>query len=227
MILTLSYKPRRHESLVNVTEMDVSPNGIDGAVYAAPMRHVLIVPLSTLNEFSLRPGDLRENLVIDDSAIGNLHAMPSGTILSIGTAHIRLSVHCEPCGRLGKLVDIRKIVHKRGYLGTFLTRGTLRLGAEVRRERVAGESIPYDLRERIAWYLAKQKEPVEVTKLVNDIGLSMSYCRAIPSLTRNIKGIEGMIVFRSRSKGSRPDLPKPADQGRLFPVSKQQTTIET
>jgi hypothetical protein len=58
------------------------------------------------------------------------------------------------------------------------------------------EPIPYDIKQRIAWYLEKQTSRVEVTKLVWDVGLSKSYCRAIPRLIRDMPGARQKIVFQ-------------------------------
>jgi MOSC domain-containing protein YiiM len=135
--------------------------------------------------------------VIDDRQIGDLHALPSGTVLGINTVLIRLTVHCEPCGRLAHYVrKPQSIGHRRGYLGTFLSTGELHLGDHVRSLGKRWESVPYDPRERIAWYLRRHSAPIPVKQLVQNIGLPLSYCRAIPSLTRGLADA-GMIIFGS------------------------------
>lgn len=196
MILKLFYKPERYEPVVETPELSVSTIGIHGAVHAEPIRHVLIVPISTFTGFSLQPGDLRENIVIDDSIIGDLHAFPSGTVLAIGDVLVRLTIHCEPCPRLSHLVsDYRILKDKRGYLGTFLTSGTIRLGSEIISQGVQFEAIPFDLKQRAVWYLAKQHTPVPVTTFVRDVGLSLSYCRAVPNLLKDIPGARDKILY--------------------------------
>jgi len=196
MILNLLYKTERYKPLAETSQFSVSPSGIAGAIESTPIRQVLIVPQRTLDTFSLRPGDLRENIVLDDTSIGDLYDMPSGTVLVIGDVHIRLTIHCEPCPRLSHLVPDYKILKdNRGYLGTFLTSGTIRLGAKVAPRGVLYEAIPFDLKERIAWYLAKQPSPVPVTTFVRDVGLSMSYCRAVPSLIKDIPGAAEKVFF--------------------------------
>lgn len=196
MILNLFYKPERYKPVVETSELSVSTKGISGAIDAAPIRHVLIVPRRTLDEFGLQPGDLRENIVVDDSAIGDLHALPSGTVLAIGDVLVRLTIHCEPCPRLSHLVpDYRMLKDTRGYLGTFLSSGIIRVGAKVAPQGVRFESIPFDLKERVAWYLAKQQSAVPVTTFVRDVGLSLSYCRAVPNLIKDIPGAKDKILF--------------------------------
>src|SRR5437016_9934124 len=105
MILNLLYKPAPRRAMVATSRLQVSPQGIQDAVVATPLRHVLLVSRSTLVEFRLCPGDLRENILVDDSEIGDLHSLPSGTVLNISGVAIRLTMHCEPCGRLAHIVS--------------------------------------------------------------------------------------------------------------------------
>jgi MOSC domain-containing protein YiiM len=197
MIRNLFFKPERYKPVVSASELSVSPKGIHGSVHAEPIRHVLIVPQRTLSDFGLQPGDLRENVVIDDTTIGDLHSLLSGTVLALGEVLIRLTIHCEPCPRLSHLVaDWGALKDRRGYLGTFLTSGTFRIDDRVvQKAGVSFEPIPFDLRERIAWYLQRQESPVPVTKFVRDVGLSLSYCRAVPNLLKGIPGAKDKILF--------------------------------
>jgi len=181
--------------------LTISSGAIRGAVPSEVLRQVLLMPNSTLDEFSLRPGDLRENIVIDDSSIGPLHALPSGSVLRLGGVRIRLTVHCEPCKLVAELASPTALRHKRGYLGTFLQDGTIHVGDKIVNEGVQFDPIPYELRDRIVWYLEKQTGPVEVTRFVRDIGLSLAACRAVPNMIKGIPGAEDMILFKNRSNG--------------------------
>ena len=197
MITNLFLKPQRRQPMVAVDHLLVSPNGIADSVATLAMRQVLIVPVTTLEEFGLKPGDLRENVVVDDTGITGIHSIPSGSVLNINGVLIRLTVHCEPCGRLAHLVPRPKLLeHKRGYLGSFLTDGRLGIGDSVRIEERQFENIPYDIKDRIVWYLSKREAPVPAITLVRDIGLSDSYCRVLPKLINGLD-IEDMIVFDS------------------------------
>lgn len=199
MILHLLRKAGHHQPLIAERLLRVSPQGIESSVAAGPIRHVLIVPWSTLQKFTLRPGDLRENVVVDDSGFPYpLHDLPSGTVLDVNGLRVRLTVHCEPCGRLAGVVKgLGSIKHQRGYLGSFLNSGTIRVGDHVRVLDKEYETIPYDVRERIVWYLCQKSVPVEVSVLVREIGLSMAYCRAIPNLTRGLD-VGHMILYKKQ-----------------------------
>lgn len=199
MVESLLIKPERKMPMNSVEEFSFTKTyGILGNIPCLPLRQVLIMPSRTLREFKLNPGDLRENIVVN---FDHLHDLPSGSVLNIGDAQIRLTFHCEPCGRVKDKVSIAAITHKRGYLGYFLNDGIIRLGDSVTVIESVHEPIPYALKERIVWYLKKQKKPVPVTTMLEEIGLSPSYARAVPNLLRGIpKQLESLIYFKSKKE---------------------------
>ena len=182
----------------SVMAFGVGPNGIEGNVYCLPLRQVLIVPTQSLTEFNLKRGDLRENIVVDGF---DLHKLESGTVIQIGSVRIRLTFHCEPCRKLADIVSLKKITHKRGILDNFLNNGVIKVGDAVVVGDKSFDAIPYRIDDRIKWYLDKQDKPVPVSKLAFDIGLSNSYCRAIPNLVRNRDDIrEELILYKSSTR---------------------------
>lgn len=176
----------------SVMAFGVGPNGIEGNVYCQPLRQVLIVPTQSLTEFDLKPGDLGENMVVDGI---DLHKLESGTVIQIGSVRIRLTFHCEPCRKIADKVDLKKITHKRGVLGNFLNTGIIKVGDAGVAGAKSFDAIPYRIDDRIKWYLDKQDKPVPVSKLAFDIGLSNSYCRAIPNLVRNRDDIRKELIL--------------------------------
>lgn len=198
-ISALHRKPARRAPMERVDSLHVSTMGIAGASPSSPIRQILLVPESTLFKFQLAPGDLRENVVIAEPEEWDLHALPSGTVLALGDVRIRLTVHCEPCARLlGVVPRVSALLHKRGYLGAILNEGVVNERDEVRVLGVQFEAIPFDLKSRASWYLAKQALPVPVTTFVRDMGLPTAYCRAVPRLVRDIPGGLAMISFGQR-----------------------------
>lgn len=176
----------------SVMAFGVGPNGIEGNVYCQPLRQVLIVPTQSLTEFDLKPGDLGENMVVDGI---DLHKLESGTVIQIGSVRIRLTFHCEPCRKIADKVNLKKITHKRGVLGNFLNTGIIKVGDAGAAGAKSFDAIPYRIDDRIKWYLDKQDKPVPVSKLAFDIGLSNSYCRAIPNLVRNRDDIRKELIL--------------------------------
>ena len=182
----------------SVMAFGVGPNGIEGNVYCQPLRQVLIVPTQSLTEFDLKPGVLGENMVVDGI---DLHKLESGTVIQIGSVRIRLTFHCEPCRKIADKVDLKKITHKRGVLGNFLNTGIIKVGDAGVAGAKSFDAIPYRIDDRIKWYLDKQDKPVPVSKLAFDIGLSNSYCRAMPNLVRNRNDIRtDLILYKNKSR---------------------------
>ncbi len=185
--------PKEHDSLT------VTINGIEGNRKCHSWRQVLILPVSTLQSFRIEKKQLRENIVIDSPL--EIHKLESGVVLGLGETEVRLTFHCEPCKKIKNIVSPRKIIHQRGYLGNVLKGGAIRIGDQVSVKQQRYEAIPYELADRVKWYINKSDEPVLVSKLVEDIGLSKSYCRAIPNIIRNRSDIDKRkILFLSGSK---------------------------
>jgi MOSC domain-containing protein YiiM len=170
--------------------------GVEGAQRAAPLRHLLLVDRESLRRLDLRPGDLRENAVFGGDG---LYDLPSGTMLRVGTAELRLTFHCEPCARVTALASAKALLHQRGYLASVTTAGTVRIGDEVEVLDSRQAQIPYAPRDRIAWYLQDRDAPIDAMELLWEVGLPSAYARALPALLRRIGGsAAGKVRFRTR-----------------------------
>jgi hypothetical protein len=179
-----------------------SPEGITGNVSTSPLRHLLILPKNISVEFNLKPGDLKENVIID---YPELHNLPSGTVLQIGQAQIRLNFHCEPCSRIKDKVNLKSIQHKRGYLGQFLNKGVLYVGDQIKNLGGLHEPIPYAAKDRVRAYLLTRVKPIAVTDLLFQCGLSLPYARAVPAMIKDLpEEIKAKVLFKSRSAQKLP-----------------------
>lgn len=170
--------------------------GIEDAQRTAPLRHLLLVERESLLRLGLQPGDLRENAVLGGAG---LYGLPSGTMLRVGTAELRLTFHCEPCARVTALASAKALLHQRGYLASVTTAGTVRVGDEVQVLDARQAQIPYAARDRIAWYLQDRDAPIGAMELLWEVGLPRAYARALPALLRRIGGnAAGKVRFRTR-----------------------------
>ena len=195
-VTNLFLKIAHNNIMKPVDNLIVTELGIQGNVECLPYRHILMLPSRTLSDFCLSPGQLRENVVLDGD---DIHSVPSGTVIYLGDVAVRVTFHCEPCHRLKAFLNPKDIVHRRGVLGKIIGSGMIRIGDQVQIGTRAFEEVPYAIPDRIKWYLKKQKEPVFVSKLVHDIGLSRSYCRAIPGIIKRRDDIpEDMILYAGR-----------------------------
>jgi MOSC domain-containing protein YiiM len=177
MILTDLFVKHAHgEELESVAKLDFDEGGIVGGVSCSPLRQVLLTSQSITAECGLKPGDLRENIVLE---FDGLYEIPSGTIVMIGSARIRLTFHCEPCKRILKLIELDRIVHKRGVLGCFLNSGTVSVGDAFSITDEKCEAIPYDVKDRIRWLLGKEEVSLAGADLIHTLGLPSSYSRVL------------------------------------------------
>jgi hypothetical protein len=182
-VTNLYIKCKRGATLKEVTTFAFNQDGISGGVGCARFRQVLIASRPILIECGLKPGELRENILLED---GRLYDLPSGTVIRIGQALIRLTFHCEPCKQVLKLIEFDRIVHRRGVFGCFLNAGTIALGDKLVVTDEKFEPIPYAVKERIRWFLNKGEAPAAARQLIDAIGLPSSYARGIPRILEKL-----------------------------------------
>ena len=182
-VSNLFIKRAHGRAVESVGTIGYDERGIKNNVGCAPFRQVLIASQSVTAECGLSPGDLRENIVVD---FDSLYEVPSGTVVQVGRALIRLTFHCEPCRKILHLVEFDRILHKRGVFGTFLNEGVISVGDQFSVTEQRFEEIPYAVSDRIRWFLKKGNRFAAATDLVHTIGLPASYARAMPQLLKKL-----------------------------------------
>ncbi len=176
--------------------LEATAEGLEGDRPRHGWRQVLLLDQVSLNRFGLQSTDLRENILLGDDL--DLHALPSGTVLRLGSAGIRLTFHCEPCRKIKHLVSPNKLLHRRGYLGQVVLPGEMKVGDAVYVSKTHMPAIPYAPGDRIKQYLDTQPQPVTAAALVEAVALPKSYCRALPNLLKRRPDIDaGKIVYAS------------------------------
>lgn len=188
---------KENGSTDEVSSLDLNENGVVGARETHHYRQLLLLPESTLREFNLKPGEMKEDIVVELPF--NLNELESGTILRVGSAEVRLTFHCEPCSKIKDLVNLKQIMFKRGFLCSVDSSGIVDLNSSIEILNRKAEFIPYKIADRIKWYLDKCQEPIAVTDLVAKIGLSNSYCRAIPNMVKKRPDIDSSKILYSNS----------------------------
>lgn len=186
------------KKMTEKSSLNLSENGIKGNIECHKFRQILILPRNTLEEFNIKAGQLKENILINESF--DIHSLESGTVIQLGEVKIRLTFHCEPCGKIKNIVSTRKILHKRGYLGQVINSGNIKIGDSITILKKEYESIPYKLGDRIKWYLDTLEKPIPVSELVVNIGLSKSYCRAVPNIIRNRSDIDKRKILYKKDQ---------------------------
>ena len=142
-VINLQILPEHRQQPAAVSQVRaLVDHGLEGDAHgkkkAGSRRQILILDKSTLQELSLRPGDLREQITIDFSL---LETLPAGTLLQIGQVTCELTGPCEPCTHIGSLVGVADAAQfqtslqgRRGQLAkvTAVDReGTIRIGDPV------------------------------------------------------------------------------------------------
>lgn len=181
-VTNLFVKAEHGAPMRDVSSIRFSKHGLEGHVASAPFRQVLVTSRSVTAAFGLNDGDLRENVVVD---FDGLYELPSGTVVRIGEALVRLTFHCEPCKKIAHLVDLKDVLHRRGVFGSFLNSGRIAVGDRFAVTEDRFEAIPYAVGERIRWFLKRHGASVALVDLAHAIGLpASSYGKALPALAR-------------------------------------------
>ncbi len=107
----------------------LADRGLEGDRHAksGSRRSVLFMPQEVLDEFGLRPGDVREQVTTRGL---DLHALPVGTRFRAGAAAFELLGPCAPCERMDELrPGLQEALEgRRGRFARVLTPGALSVG---------------------------------------------------------------------------------------------------
>ncbi len=180
--------------------------GVAGDINAIPYspRQVLIVSAEVIESFNLRPGDLRENIVIRGLNVDNL---PSGTVLQFGrSARIRLTFSCEPCKRISGLfrAPVSIIAGRRGMLGAVVAAGEFAVSDSVTLTDEVFPLVPESKFERFAWILRRIPPGAVVTfsQIGVLLGVPSQYLRVIPKFMKRaaMMGLPAHRVVTSDSR---------------------------
>lgn len=109
----------------------VAGKGLEGdAAFGRERRQVLLVGHSSLDEFGLQPGMLRENMTLTGMVLDEL---AEGTLLDMGEAILEITGDCEPCGQMDSLrPGLREAIRgRRGKLARVARGGDVRVGDAV------------------------------------------------------------------------------------------------
>jgi alkylated DNA nucleotide flippase Atl1 len=197
-IHSLFIKPAPNTSMQSVRTVEaVTGYGLLGDCNAntASPRQVLLVDQHSIRELALGYSDLRANLVID----GDLKNLQSGTILVFGESRLRITIPCEPCGKLNAVRPglSRNIGSRRGLLARVLSGGTLQTGDNGSTEAVSAQPLALDWKTRVRDIVAQIPEGKVITyaALVTVAGVQSAYCRALPAILRSM-GSDDIPVHR-------------------------------
>ncbi len=159
-------------------------HGIQGDINADPIspRQVLIVRYEDILDLSIKPGELRENIVVTGIEFDNF--IPGSLLTFESGAAIRLTFHCEPCKQIAHLVEsLNSIQGKRGILGVVIKSGKIQVGSNFQFQANKFPALSENPYERFLNFIIKIPSGKVVTykQIIKGMGVDNSYLRAIPT----------------------------------------------
>ena len=98
------------------------------------VRQVLVMDKETLDEFDLKPGQIKENITITGLDLSQTKA---GQVFFVGDqVTLEIVGECEPCAKMDALQPglLDRINHRRGMLGIVVNGGAFKVGDSIRVE---------------------------------------------------------------------------------------------
>lgn len=144
-------------------------------------RQVLVTSQEISSQFGIKPGELRENITLSNVSVSRFK--PGSTLIINDNVRIRLTFYCEPCKRIGHLVNsLSELNMKRGVLGVVLTGGQVKKGDTVRLETNQFPALSDSPYQRFLHYVSNIPKGHVVTyrHVLTGIGVADGYFRAIP-----------------------------------------------
>lgn len=186
-VIQLFLKPRSGAASVEQAQLRLmAGSGITGDANAqvGSPRQLLLVDLPLLKPFGLQPGDLRENILLDQGT----EMWQSGQMLQIGETLIRLTFRCEPCVYLETLQPglAKQMRGQRGWLGIVVMGGAIAPGDPVTLTSEQLPPLPDDARGRFDQFVARIPPGAIVTtkQLILALGVTPSHYRVIPTFLK-------------------------------------------
>jgi len=188
---------KRRTTRSRVATLDfVAGRGIVGedAARTSSSRHVLLASAGAIVRLGLEPGALGENLLVD-----GLCELESGTTLRVGTATIRITVHCETCRSLVQKTGLpaSQLRPLRGVLAIVVGSGNVQQGDSVVVQARRYLALSTTFAGRLA-QLIDSIPPGQVASLgalVDAAGGARGAARAAPAILRRIS-LNGAPVHR-------------------------------
>ncbi|WP_242054122.1 MGMT family protein [Nostoc sp. FACHB-888] len=159
-------------------------HGIEGDINADPIspRQLLIVRYEDILDLSIKPGELRENILVAGIEFENF--IPGSLLNFESGAAIRLTFYCEPCKQIAHLVkSLKSIQGKRGILGVVIKSGQIQVDSNFQVQANKFPALSENPYKRFLNFIIKIPNGKVVTykQIIKGIGVDNSYLRAIPT----------------------------------------------
>jgi MOSC domain len=181
-------KPAERAKMTQVDHLELDLGGVVGSSdnNVLSPRQVLLASADYADELDIRPGDFRENVLVSGLVVEDL---PSGTILSIGSATLSITFLCEPCGYMDYVRKglKKESVGRRGVLAVVLESGEITTGDEIKIIKIGQHDWNTTYQKLL--HVLTQINPellVKGSDLLVACQLETSYFRVLPVQLRKI-----------------------------------------
>lgn len=179
-------------------------HGIEGDINADPIspRQVLIVRYEDILDLSIKPGELRENIVVAGIEFENF--IPGSLLTFESGAAIRLTFYCEPCKQIANLVkSLKSIQGKRGILGVVIKSGQIQVNSNFQVQANKFLALSENPYKRFLNFIIKIPNGKVVTykQIIKGIGVDNSYLRAMPTYLKKTSAADYPVHRILDSKG--------------------------
>ncbi|MEH2026772.1 MAG: MGMT family protein [Nostoc sp.] len=204
-IMHLFTKVKLGSAMVELKTLNLKVNyGIEGDINADPIspRQVLIVRYEDIFDLSIKPGELRENILVKGIEFDNF--IPGSLLTFESGAAIRLTFHCEPCKRIAHLLEsLKSIQDKRGILGVVIKSGQIQVGSNFQVKANEFPPLSENPYKRFLNFIIKIPSGKIVTykEIIKGIGVDNSYLRAIPIYLKKTSAADYPVHRILDSKG--------------------------
>lgn len=132
VVRSLFIAPEKKASPVAVPAIQATETGFAGDYHTrsskpAGRRQILMISSEVLAELDLRPGSVKENVVVEGL---DVMALPPGERLKMGGALVEVTIPCEPCIQMDRLrPGLRTALrNRRGMFVRVISPGEIRVG---------------------------------------------------------------------------------------------------
>ncbi|WP_375505817.1 MGMT family protein [uncultured Nostoc sp.] len=204
-IMHLFTKVKPGSAMVELKTLNLKVgHGIEGDINADPIspRQVLIVRYEDILDLSIKPGELRENIVVTGIEFNNF--IPGSLLTFESGAAIRLTFHCEPCKRIAYLVEsLKSIQGKRGILGVVIKSGKIQVGSSFQVQANKFSALSENPYQRFLNFIIKIPSGKVVTykQIIKGMGVDNSYLRVIPTYLKKTSATDYPVHRILDSKG--------------------------
>ncbi|MBD0386666.1 MAG: MGMT family protein [Nostoc sp. C3-bin3] len=204
-IMHLFTKVKPGSAMVELKTLNLKiGHGIEGDINADPIspRQVLIVRYEDILDLSIKPGELRENIVVTGIEFENF--IPGALLTFESGAAIRLTFYCEPCKQIANLVkSLKNIQGKRGILGVVLKSGQIQVDSNFQVQANKFSALSENPYKRFLNFIIKIPNGKVVTykQIIKGIGVDNSYLRAMPTYLKKTSAADYPVHRILDSKG--------------------------